>query len=203
LEAAGVASVGKRKAAVPLLVVLVAGIAGALGAVAGLGHGSVKVTPFTMDLSVTPAVNGTTTVSMKAPQAPSPGKATATTHKSPIAFGVTITGIDTAGLAKTIVPSLTSTSSQPLDPTHPDQVLRYIEDHDRSALMAFAAKVGGIALAGGFAASLLLSLGNFKRAVLGAIAGVLVLGIIAFVAKTTYDASAFTGTRFTPAATSK
>ncbi len=201
IEAAGVASATKR-AGLPLIVVIIAGVVGSLGAVAAFGKGTVNVSPFTVELSVTPLAGTTTTLSMRAPKAGSPGVATASTHGSPITFDATIVGID----IRPVTPSSPSTcppaQCSPLPPDDPQEIAQWLADNGKSEIRTFGIKVGLISLAGGFAAALLFSLGNWKRGLAGAVAGTLLMGILAFAAQQTYDTTKFRDTQFRPSGSS-
>lgn len=186
----------RRGGAVSWLVAVLAGVGGSLGGVAALGNGTYDVTPLTVELRVTPLAGGTTSLGLEPLGVVEPGSARASTHSSPVAFKATVVGVDAAGLAGAVVGLPGAATSEQLDLDDPYSLARYLGQNGRSAVRSFAIKVGAIALAAGFAVSLLAGLGNWKKAVAGAIAGVVALGALALGARQTYDTTAFRNTRF-------
>ncbi|MGH2829157.1 MAG: hypothetical protein ACRDJM_01605 [Actinomycetota bacterium] len=175
------------------------GVAGSLGAVSALGKGTYDVAPLKVRMSVSVAASGTTRLSMEAPGGVTPGTASAATHDSPLKFGATIVGVDAAGLPRAVVDSTTPTgvqTTEPLDPSKPELVSRYLADNGKSATRSFGIKVGLLALAGGLIAGGIGALGKPKRAIAGAVAGILVIGILGLIAQKTYDVTGFQGTTF-------
>ncbi|GAC1420340.1 MAG: hypothetical protein NVSMB57_14390 [Actinomycetota bacterium] len=189
------ASEAGRKSAATLLLAIVAGIAGSAGAVALFGKGTYTVGPFRVALSVKPAASGTTTIGLDSPKLPRQGEATAMTHQGFLAFGARVVDVDQAGLVKATERIASSVTS-------PESFGHSLSADGQAALQSFGIKVGLIALGGGFAAGLAGALGNPKRAIVGAIAGVVVMAGLGLWAKQTYDVSHFKGVTFgAPAAT--
>lgn len=173
-----------RKSPIWVLITIIAGVAGAAGAVVIGGHGTYDMPPFRAELRAWPAVSGKTELAVRAPVI---GKAhaEADTHKAPIAFRVTIIGV-----------SGSATASELQALRDPHSLATVLAQHDAAAIRSFAIKVGLLAVAGGLAGGLVVSLGRWRRLLGGAIAGLLVIAIVGLVVKGTYDVDSFANTRF-------
>jgi hypothetical protein len=167
-----------------VIVTLIAGIAGAAGAVAVGGHGTYDISPFRAELRAWPATSGTTEIDVRAPII-GRAHAEATTHKAPIAFRVTITGL-----------SGTAAASDLAALRNPRDLAALIGQQDSAAVRSFAIKLGLLALGGGVAGGLVVSLGRWRRLLGGAIAGLLAIAIVGVAVKATYNTDAFAKTHF-------
>jgi hypothetical protein len=167
-----------------MLVTLIAGIGGAAGAVAVGGHGVYDIPPFRAELRARPAVSGKTEIAVRAPVI-GRAHAEAKTHTSPIAFRVTITGI-----------SGKATASDLAALRNPRDLASLIGRQDSAAVRSFAIKVGLLALGGGFAGGLVVSMGRWKRMLGGALAGLLAIAIVGAFVEATYNTDAFAKTHF-------
>ncbi|HEX9775482.1 MAG TPA: hypothetical protein VGB83_07870 [Actinomycetota bacterium] len=171
------------------LATLLAGAVGALGAVAAAGSGTYDVAPFRVELRATPSVYGKTELAVQ----PEGGfdelprqHAEAGTHASPITARATIVGLSVAGLV---------TSDQRLL-ADPYELNRFFGREGKDAVRAFALKLAALALAGGLAGGLVVSMGRWKRMIGGALAGLLTFAVIGLLMQQTYDSNEFTKTRF-------
>jgi hypothetical protein len=166
------------------LITIVAGVAGAVGAITVAAHGTYDMPPFRAELRAWPSFSGKTEIAVRAPVV---GKAhaEAPTHQAPISFRVTIVGVSSSAKRADL-----------LAIRDPHALVTAIGKQDSTAVRSFAIKVGLLALGGGLAGGLLISFGRWKRIVGGALAGLLVIAIVGVVVKATYNADNFTGTRF-------
>lgn len=174
----------RRPSAWWILVTLVAGVAGALGAIALGGRGTYDVPPFRAELRAWPAVAGKTELAVRAPAI---GRAhtEAGTHSAPIDFRVTIVGLSSAPAASDLRALRT-----------PRDLATLIGQQDEAAVRAFAIKLGLLALGGGLAGGAIVSMGRWQRIVGGALAGLLALAAIGVAVKVTYNVDEFAKTRF-------
>lgn len=196
IEAAGIRGASKRRGA-PLIFVLLAGITGSLAAVAAFGRDTVTVAPLKLEVSVGPAASGSTRLTPRThPNLQIIREFSAPTHTSLLKFGASVVGVDAASAATAVVCSTPGQGCEPLNLANPESVARYVAENGQSELRAFAIKLAAIAFGGGFALALIVALGNFKRAVAGAIAGLIGFGILGLLAKQTYDTTQFRNTRF-------
>ena len=166
------------------LVTLIAGIGGAAAAVAAGGHGVYDIPPFRAELRAWPAVSGKTEIAVRAPVI-GRAHAEATTHTAPIAFRVTITGISGKATAADLAAL-----------RDPRDLAGLLAKEDSAAVRSLAIKIGLLALGGGFAGGLLVSLGRWPRMLGGALAGLLAIAIVGAFVKATYSTDAFTKTHF-------
>lgn len=167
-----------------ILATLVAGIGGATGAVAVGGHGVYTIPPFRAELRAWPAFAGKTELAVRAPLI-GRAHAEASTHTAPIALRVTITGI-----------SGTAAASDLAALRNPHDLASLIAQQDSAAVRSFAIKVGLLALGGGFAGGLIVSMGRWRRMLGGALAGLLAIAIVGAFVEATYNTDAFTKTHF-------
>ena len=166
------------------LVTLIAGVAGAAGAVAIGGHGVYDIAPFRAELRARPALTGKTEIAVRAPVV-GRSHAEASTHSAPIAFRVTITGIS----GKATVSDLATLRN-------PRDLATLLGQRDSAAVRAFAIKVGLLALGGGFAGGLIVSMGRWRRMLGGALVGLLAIAIVGTFVAATYNTDAFAKTHF-------
>lgn len=172
-----------------ILLMIVSGAAGSLGAVAALGKGSVNVAPFVIELEVLPSATGTTRLALD-PAATGllPYDAEAKTHASPLEFRATVTGVTTQGL---------------LDPSrgvrdvaqNPRELSGYLREHGRAELRAYGLRLGLLAALGGLAGGLLVGLGQWKRTLFTMVAGLVFVGALGAFAGATYDVNQFQSTQ--------
>ena len=172
-----------KRSPIWILITIVAGVAGATGAVAVGGHGTYNIDPFRAELRAWPAVSGKTELAVRAPLIKA--HAEASTHTAPIDFRVTIIGVSSSAAASDL---------QALRDPHTLATL--IAQHDSAAVRAFAIKVGLLALGGGLAGGLLVFFGRWRRILGGALAGLLAIAIVGGVVKATYNTDKFANTRF-------
>jgi len=169
-----------------ILVVLVAGAVGALGAIAAGGNGTYEVHPFTLELSAKPAALGKTELACRTALCPLKGHAEAGTHRAPIVFRGTITGIARDTLVASDIRKLRS----------PSTLADLVADEAKEAATRFAIKLALLALAGGAAAGAAISMGRWRRLLGGAVAGLLTFAIIGLMVQQTYDRNEFAKTQF-------
>ena len=178
---------GKRKPnAIWLLITLVAGISGAMGAIATGGTGTYEVGPFTMELQARPDAYGKTELAVRKVEQFAPGHAEAGTHKAPMAFRATIVGVNPRSIV----------SSDRAIVTNPYEMARFMGEEGKGAMRAFAIKLAGLAAAGAAAAGVAISLGRWRRIIGATVAGILALAVVGVMTKQTYDAKEFLKTRF-------
>jgi peptidoglycan/LPS O-acetylase OafA/YrhL len=167
-------------------VVLVAGAAGAMIAIAAGGKGTYDVAPYRLELRAMPAALGATELAVRSFGRQVPVHATAGTHKAPMKFRVTILGTSSAATPDDLA-ALRS----------PRAMASFYGDNAKSATRAFALKLLALALAGGTAAGGALSFGRrWRRIAGGALAGVLTFAVVGLLVYKTYDANEFSKTRF-------
>jgi hypothetical protein len=167
-----------------IIVTLIAGIGGAAGAVAIGGHGVYTISPFRAELRARPSATGKTEIAIRAPLI-GRAHAEASTHKAPISFRVTITGISRDAAASDIAAL-----------RDPKTLADVIARQDSAAVRSFAIKVGLLALGGGFAGGLVVSFGRWRRMLGGALAGLLAIAIVGVAVKATYNTDQFAQTHF-------
>lgn len=170
-----------------ILVTIVAGAAGALGAVAAAGKGTYDVAAFRVEFRATPAALGKTELAVQ-PETPIPGvprqHAEAGTHNAPLVVRATI--VD----ASRTVPSDLRAFDSPAD------LAGYLGDEGKDAIQRFALYLAGLAAGGGAAGGLLISFGRWRRVLGGLVAGIATFAAIGFLMQQTYDAREFQKTSF-------
>lgn len=183
----------KKLNALSVLLMLVTGGAGSLGSVALFGKDTVKIAPFTMEVSVVPAAAGKTRLSLD-PAATGlvPGAAEAKTHSSPLEFEARITGVTAEGL------SLTGALAPQNVSRNPRELAGFIREHGRSQLRAFGVRVILVSALGGLVGGLVVGLGRWKRTVVTMVLGVVLTGGLGAVAGMTYDVNQFQTTQWAP-----
>lgn len=178
---------GKKKRAPRwwIAVTLVAGAIGALGAVSSFGGGTYTITPLRVELSAKAALQGSTQLSVRPLPGIQPAHAEAGTHQSPMTVRMTVVGVDAKALVK-----------HPTLFANPFNLASYIREEGKDAFKDFATRLIMLAISGGAAGGLVVSFGRWKRIAGGALAGVLVLGIIGGLLYATYDVGEFRNTKF-------
>ena len=173
-----------KRSRIWVLITIVAGVAGAAGAVAVGGHGTYDIPPFRAEMRAWPSISGKTELAVRAPVI---GKAhaEASTHDAPITFRVTIIGISGSAAASDLRAL-----------RDPHELVTLLGQQDSAVVRAFAIKVGLLAVGGGLAGGLLVSFGRWRRILGGAIVGLLVIGIVGAVVEATYDTEQFRNTHF-------
>jgi hypothetical protein len=167
---------------------IVLGFAGALIAVAYFANGDYPFGPLLVHLSVRPSTSGTTTLSVEPLRGLTAGEAKATTHAGFLAFKATV--VDVSG---------TFAGADAIALTKDPQTLAgYLKDQAKNDAQRFAVRAGLVALAGGACGGALVGLVGLRprRLFQGAIAGVLLFGILGLIAYQTYDVSKFAKVAF-------
>lgn len=173
-----------------LALTIVLGIGGSLAALIGFGKGTYSMGPIVVELRAFPAASGVTELGV----APLPGLKTghveAGTHSGFLGFGATV--VDVHGEVN--IPAAVKATADP--PT----LATYIQDNGKEAGKRFALKVGLMALAGGAGGGAIVGLIGLRprRLFEGALAGVLVVALLGFIAYQTYDIQKFRGSTFKP-----
>jgi hypothetical protein len=163
-----------------LIVTILLGIAGSLVAMAAFGKGTYRVGPFLVQMSVKPATSGTTEMGIEFAQAGlQGGSAKKETHTGFLALRGAIVGLVGSDLS---VEQLAAAKD-------PFSLATTIRDDGKAAMRKFALRLGLVVLGGGAAGGFAISLVGLKtrRLFQGAIAGVLVVGILGILAWKTYD----------------
>lgn len=177
-----------------LIAAILLGWAGSLVAVAAFASGTYRVGPLLVEMSVRPASSGTTELAVRAIPLDStglrPGAIEVDTHEGFLAFRGTVT--DIAGEAF-LVEAAKVTSN-------PKALATSIRDDGESAMQRFGLKVGLVTLAGGAGGGAAIALVGMRvrRVIQGAIAGVVLIGVLGLVAWQTYDINKFPETPFSP-----
>jgi hypothetical protein len=169
-----------------ILITILFGIAGSIGAIAAFGKGTYTISPFKVEFRAIPSAKGETQLIIR-PETlgVEPGHAEATTHKAPMTLRMTV--LDVSGTLPTR--ALLS------DPFRLADHLRF-SDEGREAIANFGRKLGLLAAGGGLAGGLVVSLGRFRRVPGALLSGVLALGVIGLLVHQTYDIDKFRQARF-------
>jgi hypothetical protein len=178
----------KKPAAWWMLITFAAGVAGALAGIAAGGTGTYDVAPFKMELRAWPTAAGETQFAVEAAGL-TPGRASAGTHRSPIGFRATITGVSVAGLDPTAL--IGSDDGESL--RDPRVFAQFLGQNAKSAARAFGIKVALLAIGGAAIGGLGVALAGmrFGRIAGAVLAGVLTIGIIGLLVQQTYDPEQF------------
>jgi hypothetical protein len=174
-----------------ILLTLIAGWAGSLGAVAAFGSGTYTVAPFEVKLRVEPSTIGRTMLEVEPAPGINPGHASAETHTSYLSFRATVTGLTASTNALGAANAATLVAD-------PKAMVGFLEQDGRSAVRSFAIKVGVLSLGGGLVGGVVVSMGRWKRMLGGAIAGLVLIGALGAAAGLTYDANQLRNLRFAP-----
>jgi len=177
-----------------LVVTILLGIGGSLVALAAFGHGTYRVGPLLMEMSVKPATSGTTELGVEFAQLGLKGGTAKTeTHSGFLALRGSVVGIigDASALEAVQV------TRDPLT------LAKAIRDQGKTAFRKFAIRLGLVTLGGGAAGGAAIALIGLKtrRMFQGMLAGVLVVGILGLLAWQTYDIDKFQKVGFSTAAT--
>lgn len=171
-----------------LVVTILLGFAGSLIAVAYFANGEYPFGPLLVDLSVKPAASGTTTLAIEPIRGLNAGHATAHTHAGFLSLKATVvnvsgTIVDVSALA---------------DTKDPETLATFLKHQAKDDAQKFALRAGLVALAGGACGGALVGLIGLRprRLFQGAIAGLLLFGILAFIAYQTYDPGKFSNAPF-------
>jgi hypothetical protein len=173
-----------------LALTILLGFAGALSALIGFGKGTYSMGPIVVELSVRPSTSGTTELAVVPVPGLKPGHAEANTHSGFLAIRGTV--VDVHGTA--LLPDALRLTKDPRT------LASYVKDEAREAGRRFAIKVGLMALAGGAGGGAIVGLIGLRprRLIEGAIAGVLLVGLLGFIAYQTYNVDAFRNVTFKP-----
>ncbi len=172
-----------------LIVTVLLGIAGSLIAMAAFGHGTYRVGPLLVRMSVKPSTEGTTQLGVEfARLGLTAGTVEVNTHSGFLAFEGTVTGV----IGNTSAPEAIAATKDPAT------LAKTIQVEGKTAMRKFALRAGLIVLAGGAAGGFAIALIGLKtrRIFQGAIAGLLVVAILGLIAWQTYDISKFDGAKF-------
>jgi hypothetical protein len=172
-----------------LIVTVLLGIAGSLIAMAAFGAHEYRVGPFLVDMSVKPATEGKTAIGIEFAQSGlKAGTAEANTHSGFLEIEGTVTGIIGTGLAPEAIAATKD----------PATFAKFIQTEGKTAMRKYLLRLGLVVLGGGAAGGAVIALIGLKtrRLFQGAIAGVLVVGLLGLYAWQTYDLSKFDGVNF-------
>lgn len=172
---------------------LVLGAAGSMIAIAAGGSGTYRVGPLLVKMEVRPATTGTTEFAVEPVLGLRPGVASANTHQGFLAARATIVGVIGAASAPEAL----------LATKDPASLAATLRDQGESAFRKFGIRIGLLTLGGGAAGGMAIALVGMKarRIFQGAIAGVVLVGILGLLAWQTYDIDEFKKTSFKPAGT--
>jgi len=176
-----------------LIVTVILGIAGSAIAMAAFGAHTYRVGPLLVDMRVKPSTEGTTTVGVEFAQLGlNAGTVKVNTHSGYLALEGRIVGIVGTGVS---VEAVAATKD-------PATLAKYIQTEGKTAMRKYLLRLGLIVLGGGAAGGAAIALIGLKtrRVFQGAIAGVLVVGILGLLAWQTYDIGKFKGVTFGPPA---
>jgi hypothetical protein len=172
-----------------LILTILLGIAGSLGAVAAFGEGEYRVGPMLVRMKVIPASKGTTKLAVEYAQAGlTAGGAKTKTHAGFLALEADVTGI--VGQANATAAVIATKD--------PSTLAKTIRDQGKDAFRKFAIRLGLVTVGGGAAGGFLLALVGLKtrRLFQGAVAGVLVVAVLGLIAWQTYDIKKLDGVQF-------
>jgi hypothetical protein len=172
-----------------LILTILLGIAGSLGAVAAFGEGEYRVGPMLVRMKVTPSTEGTTKLAVEYAQLGlTAGGAAVKTHSGFLSFEGDVTGV--IGTAN--APASVLATKDPIT------LAETIRDQGKTAFRKFGLRLGLVTLGGGAAGGFLIALAGLKtrRLFQGMAAGVLVVAILGLIAWKTYDIRKFDGVRF-------
>jgi hypothetical protein len=172
-----------------LILTIVLGIAGSLGALAAFGERNYVVGPLVVRMKVTPATEGTTALGVEFAQLGlKAGGVKTKTHSGFLALEGDVVGIVGAGSAARAV----------LVTKDPASLAKTIRDEGKTAMRNFGIRLGWLTLAGGAAGGGLIALVGLKtrRLFQGALAGALVVAVLGILAWQTYDINNFDNLQF-------
>ena len=196
MEGSAVAPPRQIKSQSYLVVTILLGIAGSVVAVAAFGKGSYRVGPMLVEMAARPSTSGMTELAVE-PFAGATGlkvgRAEAQTHTGFIALRGTVVGV--VGAEDASLPAAILASKDPLT------LATTIRDQGKEAMRKFGLRIGLLVLAGGGAGGFVIALVGLKtrRIFQGALAGVVVTGVLGLLAWQTYDIEKFSQVTFRPA----
>lgn len=172
-----------------LILTVLFGIAGSLGALAAFGEGEYRVGPLVVRMKVTPATEGTTKLAVEYAQLGlTAGGVKTKTHTGFLALEGDVVGIfGTASAPQAILATK--------DPT---SLAKTIRDEGKAAFRSFGIRLGLITLGGGAAGGFAIALVGLKtrRLFQGAAAGVIVVAVLGVLAWQTYNIEKFEPVQF-------
>lgn len=175
-----------------LLMTILLGFGGSLIGLAAFAEETYQMGPFIVQLSAKPASSGSTELAI-APHITGlkPGYAKADTHAGFLAFRATVVDLRRPPRLDLAAPRAET----------PKLLFDSLKDEGRAAGRALAIRAGIATIAGGAAGGALMALFGIRprRIFEGALAGTLLVALLAVVAWQTYDFNKFTGTTFKPA----
>ena len=172
-----------------LILTMLLGIAGSLGALAAFAAHNYVVGSLVVRMDVRPASEGTTTLAVEFAQLGlRPGGVKSKTHSGFLALEGDVVGIVGSGAAPRAI----------LTTKDPPTLAKTIRDEGKTAMRNFAIRLGWLTLAGGAAGGGVIALVGLKarRLFQGALAGALVVAILGILAWQTYDIKNFDNLQF-------
>jgi hypothetical protein len=172
-----------------LIVTVLLGIAGSLVAMAAFSAHAYRVGPLLVDMSVKPSTEGTTTLGVVYAQLGlKAGTAKVNTHSGFLALEGNVTGVIGTSVD---LDTIAATKD-------PATLAKVIQTEGKTAMRKFLLRLGLIVLGGGAAGGAVIALVGLKtrRIFQGALAGVLVVGVLGLIAWQTYDIDKFKGLNF-------
>jgi len=172
-----------------LILTILLGIAGSGIAMAAFAHGSYRVGPLIVEMSVKPATKGTTQVGSEfARLGLQAGTAKAETHAGFLALKGTITGLYSQSISPQAV----------LDTQDPLTLAKTIRDQGKTAVKKVLLRVALVVIGGGAAGGAVVALIGLKtrRVFQGLLAGIVVVGVLGLIAWKTYDIDKFATAKF-------
>jgi hypothetical protein len=174
-----------------LIVTVLLGIAGSAIAMVAFGAHAYRVGPLLVEMNVKPSTEGTTTLGVEVAEIGlKAGTVKTKTHSGFLALEGRVTGI--VG---------TTVSTQAIAATKdPATLATFIQTEGKTAMRKYLLRLGLIVLGGGAAGGAAIAIVGLKarRIFQGALAGVLVVGILGVLAWQSYDISKFNGLKFGP-----
>lgn len=172
-----------------LIVTALLGIAGAFIAMTAFSAHTYRVGPLLMEMKVTPATEGTTELGIQFAQSGlKAGTVKVRTHTGFLALKGTVVGV--IGTTS-VVDAVTGTKD-------PATLAKLVQTEGKDATRKFLLRLGLIVLAGGGSGGAAIALVGLRprRVLQGALAGVLVVGVLGLLAWQTYDIDKFNGVTF-------
>jgi hypothetical protein len=175
------------------IITILLGIVGSFVAMAAFGKGTYRVGPYLVEMSVKGSTKGTTQLGVEFAQLGlKAGSIKKETHTGFLGLRGAVTGIVGSSLS----------AEQIAAAKDPFTLATTIRDEGKAAMRKFALRLGLVVLGGGAAGGAAIALVGLKtrRLFQGAIAGIMVVGILGVLAWQTYDIDKLQGTTFTPPA---
>ena len=174
-----------------LILTILLGIAGSGVAMAAFAKHTYRVGPLLVEMNVKPATKGTTTLGVEFAQfGLKAGTVKEETHTGFLALEGRVVGV----FGNAADPRALLATKDPLT------LAKTIRDEGKTAMRKFLLRVGLIVLAGGAAGGAAVALIGLKsrRIFQGALAGVLVVGVLGLLAWQTYDIDKLSTVQFKP-----